>query len=92
MWSFYGKRGELVRKQNFKDHLPNGKWIEYYPNGIKQREGSYENLAKTGVWTYYDEKGEITYQVLYKNNMIFKVLKDKKPNNKTSPEINTKIR
>ena len=92
MWTFYGKRGEPVRKQNFKNHLPSGKWIEYYPNGLKQREGSYDNLVKTGIWTFYDEKGKITYQVLYKEGIISKVLVDVKPENKNSSEINSKLR
>ena len=58
---------------------------------IKQREGSIKPCQNRSM-DLLRRKGEITYQVLYKNNMIFKVLKDKKPNNKTSPEINTKIR
>ncbi len=37
-----------------------GPYVVQYPNGQKRAEGQYENNARSGRWTFYDEKGAKT--------------------------------
>ena len=65
---------EILQPINFdtvKQTLKFLAWTIYYPNGqIKQNGGWTENNEKEGVWTYYDEKGNIKNQKLYDNGKV----------------------
>ena len=54
-----------------------GKWTEYYESGKKKSEKFYndgtkpeEANFKIGRWSWWDEKGNLTKQEIYKNNEL----------------------
>lgn len=34
-----------------------GPYVAYWPNGVKQAEGQYEDGNRTGSWAFFDEQG-----------------------------------
>jgi antitoxin component YwqK of YwqJK toxin-antitoxin module len=72
-WTFYNERGVMIRKQSFLNDVPDGQWVEFYPNGNKHSEGCYKQLVKTGAWVYYTEKGAVIRKMTYKNGKVSKV-------------------
>jgi antitoxin component YwqK of YwqJK toxin-antitoxin module len=50
-----------------------GNWQEYYPNGKLKKEYSFSDSIpnyKQGVWGWWDEKGNLIRQEIYKNNEL----------------------
>ncbi len=45
---------------------PHGPTVYFYPSGAKQAEGKSENGFRTGLWTFYDEKGNKTGTAMFK--------------------------
>ncbi|MVZ66801.1 hypothetical protein GQF61_13140 [Sphingobacterium sp. DK4209] len=45
-----------------------GKFVDYYPNGHRMLEGSYQDGMKEGVFTAYHPNMQIKWQVTYANN------------------------
>lgn len=37
----------------------NGKWKDFYPDGIIQAEGQYSDNRRTGVWKFYNNTGKL---------------------------------
>ena len=51
----------------WKQNHRHGKWVFWYENGQKEREGSYKNGERTGLWIEWDQDGEETGRRTYKN-------------------------
>lgn len=50
-----------------------GKWQEWYENGVKMRDYFFDENQpniKTGTWSWWDEKGNLIKQEIYKNNEL----------------------
>jgi len=41
-------------------HTPHGPYVAYYPNGQKRSEGQYVDGFRSGLWTFYNEAGQVT--------------------------------
>ena len=53
-----------------KDGKKYGRWISYFDNNKArvERDGSYENNRKTGIWKTYYENGNLKSEITYVNN------------------------
>lgn len=63
-----------------------GKYSEFYNDGKPKLEGYFkegnsanESNIKTGIWKYWNRKGELVKEEFYENNMQLKKVKEKKP-------------
>ena len=57
-----------------------GKWQKWYENGNLNREYFYDEITpnqKEGVWTWFDENGDIYKKEIYQNGELVKVEIDK---------------
>lgn len=61
----YYQNGQLKFQANFKDGFPEGKSSEWWENGVKKSEGLYIGGAKTGLWKFWDNVGELTEEATY---------------------------
>ena len=43
-----------------------GPYVAYWPNGMKQAEGQYDNSFRAGQWTFFDDKGVKTGQTSFR--------------------------
>ena len=50
--------GKKVIECTFQNGMLNGKYISYYPNGIKKSEGQYVNNQRQGIWSVWDAHGK----------------------------------
>jgi hypothetical protein len=48
-----------------------GKYVSYYPNGVKKAEGEFYNNQRIGIWTMWNEEGEELLQRDYSNSFVF---------------------
>lgn len=60
VYSYYSD-GELMKRAYYLNEYFQGYLISYYPNGIIHRIECYCNYNKIGIWSYYDENGELLY-------------------------------
>ena len=56
--------------------LPDGEWIEWYPNGNKFFSGIYSKGIKDGLFTFYDINGDLKSEIEYKNDVFNGIYKD----------------
>jgi len=73
MWYHYYKNGKTAFAGVFEEGIPKGKHIWYHTNGIKKKTGKYNGGVPHGVWKMYDEMGEVTEEIVYKNGEIIKI-------------------
>lgn len=73
MWYHYYKNGKTAFSGVFEEGIPKGKHIWYHTNGIKKKIGKYNGGVPHGVWRSYDEMGEVTEEIVYKNGEIVKI-------------------
>jgi len=65
-----------------KNGKPNGYWKTFYINGTKKSEGVRTNFQLDSLWNFYDNKGNITKKISYKNGkrngyyINYKLVKD----------------
>ncbi len=57
LYQHYGN-GPLKNIENYKDNARYGDYIEYSREGNIIAKGQFKNWEKTGIWTYYDDKGK----------------------------------
>lgn len=67
-WNYYDERGVLVGEGQFKDG--NGEVTFYDKNGLKSRTTHYKNNKKDGPEVYYTPSGEISRQIIFKEDRI----------------------
>ncbi|MCI5054994.1 MAG: hypothetical protein MRY83_02735 [Flavobacteriales bacterium] len=70
---YYLSNDEVSFKGSYEDGIPNGKHIYYFPSGKKMLEGKYEFGNKHGEWKRYNDIGEITLTIFYKDGIEVKV-------------------
>ena len=64
----YYENGQIKSEGNYKkDGALYGRWVEYYPDGRIQKEGSYKDGKQAGKWTEYDEDGNIVRERSFRN-------------------------
>lgn len=64
-WIYWYKNGNVWSECEYKKNLKHGKSTVYYENGKKRYEGSYRNDTTIGVWTFWNEKGEVVKEIKY---------------------------
>ncbi len=54
-----------------------GQWTYYHPNGVISRIENYtstescnEKITREGKWQYFNQKGELYYEELFKNDLV----------------------
>lgn len=52
----------------------NGRYQSFYPDETLKSEGSYSKNQRTGIWSIYDNKGNLILKRDYKNNFTFSQL------------------
>lgn len=67
-WNYYDERGVLVGEGQFKDG--NGEVTFYDKNGLKSRTTHYKNNKKDGPEVYYTPSGEISREIIFKEDRI----------------------
>lgn len=55
---YFSKKGKTIKVENYENGVLNGKFEDYYPNGILKTKGSYKLGEKSGKWVEYNNKGE----------------------------------
>lgn len=75
-WNFYNHHNNLVKIENYKGGLKNGKWTTFYENGKIQIEVNYLNDKKNGREIHYDDKENIISESSYLNGSKISVEKD----------------
>jgi len=59
-WVFYSENGMELSTTMYENGIREGFTIVKYPNGGIHYRGEYNNDITVGVWTTYDEKGNVT--------------------------------
>lgn len=67
-WNYYDERGVLVGEGQFKNG--NGEVTFYDKNGHKERTTHYKNNKKDGPEIYYTPTGEISREIIFKEDRI----------------------
>jgi antitoxin component YwqK of YwqJK toxin-antitoxin module len=65
----YFPNGDTQTVVTYKDGIPNGEIVGWYPKNIKQVEGFVENGQRAGIWKLYFESGKIKKQTAYSHNV-----------------------
>ncbi|MFH2094067.1 MAG: hypothetical protein ABIJ16_00090 [Bacteroidota bacterium] len=68
---FY-ENGQTQFVENVKEGKKHGVYEGYYKTGLKKTQGRYENGKRKGVWKWWNEKGEVYYQVDYSSSASFR--------------------
>ena len=64
-WMFYSETGLELSFTMYKNGLKEGFTVVKYPNGVLRYRGEYMNDQMVGIWTTYDEKGEVATEKDY---------------------------
>jgi len=69
---YYNKNGVISSEGTIASGMIcKGEWTGYYENGTKNYKGSYDNEGrKDGVWTWWDEKGNVVNEQVFKNGTL----------------------
>ena len=54
----------------FSNNMRNGLCITYFQNGKLELDGNYKNNLRQGNWKYYNEKGELLYNLKYNEGKL----------------------
>lgn len=73
VWYHYYLNGKIAFVGAFEEGTPKGKHTWYHQNGIRKMTGKYVGGVQHGVWRTYNEMGEETEEIQYKNGEIYKI-------------------
>jgi antitoxin component YwqK of YwqJK toxin-antitoxin module len=59
IWTFYAENGTELSVTMYNHGLREGHTIVKYPNGAIHYRGEYMNDETVGLWTTYDEQGNV---------------------------------
>lgn len=57
--------GTLKAEFTILNGRKNGEFTDRFNNGKTKSEGIYQDGKRSGQWTYYNEKGEVAYELCY---------------------------
>ena len=72
-WKYYYPNGELKYEGSYFQGNPNKRHKYYYPGGILKEEQYYEIGIRQKNWKKYDELGNLTMTITYKNNVEIRI-------------------
>ncbi|PIP54157.1 MAG: hypothetical protein COX07_06850 [Bacteroidetes bacterium CG23_combo_of_CG06-09_8_20_14_all_32_9] len=64
---FYYENGKISSEGYMRQGKPDGFWKTYYPNGTLKSEGNRINFELDSIWTFFNDKGDTTLKIDYKN-------------------------
>jgi antitoxin component YwqK of YwqJK toxin-antitoxin module len=65
-------RGYVITNAVSDEPIKVGDWVYFYEDGQKEKQGSYLEDQMEGVWTRWDDKGNVTKTETYKNGKLVK--------------------
>ncbi|SFT67463.1 MORN repeat variant [Lishizhenia tianjinensis] len=65
VWKFYDVDGKDRSITTYKNGLRHGHTVVYYPNGMLNYKGEYDNDSTVGEWKFYMPDGSISKIVNY---------------------------
>ncbi|MFH2143889.1 MAG: hypothetical protein ABIJ97_15805 [Bacteroidota bacterium] len=65
---FY-ENGNKKFQETLKNGTKDGKYLSYFKTGQKKTEGKYINGKRDGIWKWWNEKGEVSFQLDYSSNI-----------------------
>lgn len=65
VWKFFDTDGKVKAITTYKNGLRHGHTIVYYPSGMLNYKGEYDNDTTVGEWKFYGEDGSIHKIVNY---------------------------
>lgn len=65
----YYENGVPQVQETMKNGTKHGKYLSYYKTGLKKTEGKYVEGKRDGIWKWWNEKGEVSYQLDYSANI-----------------------
>jgi antitoxin component YwqK of YwqJK toxin-antitoxin module len=57
--------GSIKQFRFWKNAVPEGRAYSNYENGKTEHEAFYHNKYKSGIWKYYNKKGELVREQIY---------------------------
>jgi antitoxin component YwqK of YwqJK toxin-antitoxin module len=72
-WEYYYLDGTLHFEGEYVQGQPSGKHKYYYPNGELKEERYYEMGIRERNWKKYDQLGNLTMTITYRNNMEHRI-------------------
>lgn len=60
LWTFYSENGTELSLTYYEHGIKEGFSIVKYPTGVIHYRGEYHNDKTVGIWTTYNEKGEVS--------------------------------
>lgn len=67
---------------NYKKGICEGKAIFFHPNGKPKCIGTYHNGNMNGLWKFWDENGNLTHEISYKDDQFHGTFKSYYPSGK----------
>ncbi|MFC2129240.1 toxin-antitoxin system YwqK family antitoxin [Bacteroidota bacterium] len=72
-WTYYYGDGSVQFVGNYLQGNPDGSQLYYYPNGALKEEQFYKKGIREKIWRKYDEEGNVTLAITYKNNLEHRI-------------------
>lgn len=69
-WKYYYPNGELESIGIFYDDKPDSVWNWFYMNGLLMQEGIFKSGKREGEWKHFDDFGNLTLILKYKNDVL----------------------
>ncbi len=86
IWKYYSAAQQLIRKDNYKNGLLNGKSVVFYPSGHVLEVLTFENNLQEGPYVQYFDEGGIKEEGTYKNGMLQDTLTVYEPDGKIAAQ------
>ena len=64
---FYYSNGKISSEGNMVNGKPDGFWKTYYVDGVLKSIGNRLNFELDSTWLFFNEKGDTTQKIDYKN-------------------------
>ena len=66
-WVYYSQTGLELSMTTYTHGMKEGFSVVKYPNGALHYRGEYRNNVKVGLWSFYNDKGELVNELNYDN-------------------------
>lgn len=70
LWRFYYDTGELIIEEHYDQGQKNGSYTSYFRNKGIMSQGQFVNNLREGTFKVYNEAGEVTKIMIFKNDVL----------------------